>query len=435
MNADLLASMLGGGNTGGSSGNRPYEGKTIISMKAGKMEHTVQPNGKYLVSPTNRRGQINFIWKGNNSANSGMNAGNRGAGMLKFEWQDRRTKATSDELTIFPEDNLTFTKVNTGRDTDRVYLLQYPGGDGSRRFFYWMQDPSQDMDDDNCGKVSKYLRSPSECAKAAGDPVETTTNQGQPESNRPDGNNTSMSSPGMDNAALMNIMQGIGASPPANRDPPPGTATSGGQVDTLSNILENLGMPQSDGTAEQPNTATPAPTTGTAATPSAPIPAPPRAGGTLTLADLQGAMAGLATSSPPVAVVPPGPPLDELASVAAFEESGILNNEETKKKLIELLPEGQQTEKDLMENLRSPQVQQALKSLTTALCSDMDSFHSVIANFNLGTAEEGTTAFMGSGGNAIQAFLDRVSASVQKDEVEEKTSKGDGDESKKSDEK
>merc|ERR1712071_655387 len=86
------------------------------------------------------------------------------------------------------------------------------------------------------------------------------------------------------------------------------------QVDALSNILGNLGMPQPSATS--------------ASTPAAAT-APNTTGGTLTLADLQGAMAGLATHSPVVQQQMPTPPLNELATTDAVEESGILDNPDT----------------------------------------------------------------------------------------------------------
>ena len=72
----------------------------------------------------------------------------------------------------------------------------------------------------------------------------------------------------------------------------------------------------------------------------------------------------------------------------------------------------------LRENLRSPQVQQALHSLTMALVGQdddqgsLESYHSIIANFQL-TAEDGAAAM--ASGNPIQAFLDCLLASVTKE--------------------
>lgn len=52
-----------------------------------------------------------------------------------------------------------------------------------------------------------------------------------------------------------------------------------------------------------------------------------------------------------------------------------------RRSLIALLPESQQTDEGLEENLRSPQFQQAIDVLAGALQSD--SFHSVMSNLGL----------------------------------------------------
>ena len=114
MNAELLA-MLGGQMPGPSSSSRRNEdrGKTILTFKAGKMKTELQPNGKYTVTPDNRRGQISVLWQASPGAGSG--AGGSGApsggGVLKFEWKDRRTRTVVDSLTVFPEDDCTYSKV------------------------------------------------------------------------------------------------------------------------------------------------------------------------------------------------------------------------------------------------------------------------------------------------------------------------------------
>ena len=80
-----------------------------------------------------------------------------------------------------------------------------------------------------------------------------------------------------------------------------------------------------------------------------------------------------------------------------------------------------------MENLRSPQVKQCLKSLSAALCDDeggsMDSFNSILANFQL-KPEDGMLAM--AAGNPIEAFLQCVLASVQR-EKDEEVKEEDGD--------
>ena len=132
----------------------------------------------------------------------------------------------------------------------------------------------------------------------------------------------------------------------------------------------------------------------------------------LTLADLQGAMAGIQNqaASQPV-------PLTEVVTPAAI--SSIMENEGARERLIALLPEEHRSAEFLEENLRSPQVQQTLRALTQALLPDgagnMDSFYSVLANFSLESAD-GQEAMAAN--NPIQAFLDCLLASVKKESEE-----------------
>ena len=145
----------------------------------------------------------------------------------------------------------------------------------------------------------------------------------------------------------------------------------------------------------------------------APSSAAPAAGG-LTLSDLQGAMAGLATASPPgAAAASAGPPLSELASADIIDESGILDDKDVVERLTKLLPEGQQTEAMLRENIRSPQVAQSLQRLTAALADDAGSFNSIIANFQLDPAD-GMSSM--AAGNPIEAFLNCLLKDVEKKE-------------------
>jgi hypothetical protein len=233
---------------------------------------------------------------------------------------------------------------------------------------YWMQDASDENDDDICVQVNQYLANPDEA--------------------KPEGSSG--------DAAMAQAMQTSSSTTTTTTNSSSGGNTN--QVDALSNISENLGMPQQN---QQQSTAT-------ATT------------GTLTLADLQGAMSGLgASTAPAAAAAAAGPPLQEIVTPEAI--SSLLEDEAVCARLLELLPEEQQTRQHLEDNLRSPQVQQTLRSLTAALAPDdagsMEGYHSVLANFSL-DPQDGQAAL--ASGNPIQAFLDAVVASVKQDEEETK---------------
>ncbi|GMI29908.1 hypothetical protein TeGR_g1073, partial [Tetraparma gracilis] len=147
-----------------------------------------------------------------------------------------------------------------------------------------------------------------------------------------------------------------------------------------------------------------------AATPAAPVKAEgaaPAAG--LSLDMLQGALAGMAQQGGAGATQMT--PLTETVTADAVLESQILDDPAVVAKLLPLLPAGQQTEAALRDNLRSPQVRQALGSLQSALAGD--SFNSVLANFQLDTQSERVQQAMIQG-NAILAFLESVIDSVEK---------------------
>jgi hypothetical protein len=383
-------------------------------------------NGRYLVTPDPRRGTLEVNWTASSAT----------SGVLKIEWKDRRTRSVVDSLTIFPEDDCTYSKVDTGpgRGKDRVYLLQY-GNASERRFFFWMQEKEEgNQDEEFCNKINTFMADPEEAAAASrGETKKQKTPQrtnASVEQQRGDERRNDVSTRTIDPNTLQSIMQELGSSSSAGSAPQGNrNASYPVQVDALSNILENLGMPRTTagGTLNSSSSAETSTTTNAvapAATPSIPVVSAPTNRG-LTLSDLQGAMAGLATTSPSSSnsvsggtqqQQPPGPPLSEVVTVENVLESGILENDQVKQKLISLLPENQQSEERLLENLRSPQVRQCLNALSAALCDDqgrsMDNFNSILANFQL-RPEDGAIAMMA--GNPIQAFLDCVLKSVQRE--------------------
>ena len=130
-NAQDLLSILGGNAPRSAPHANPTSAeKTIMSFKAGKMNTELQPNGKYMVSPDSRRGEINIVWTttSNNSSASG--------GQLTVVWKDRRTMTAVNTYPIFPSDNATFERVETGNEADRVYLLSCGDSADSRHFFW-----------------------------------------------------------------------------------------------------------------------------------------------------------------------------------------------------------------------------------------------------------------------------------------------------------
>lgn len=363
MYSDLFDALGGGGGNPSSSGGRtgstaPDEPKPVLSFIAGKMELALQENGNYLVTPDTRRCQVNLRY--NDDSN------------LVWEWFDRREKKVIDTIRITDPVKLIRASVPPSQDADNNDRVYYWKLDSEWRMI-WLQDKEDDPT--LIDKANKILKQPVK-------PMDTSAAGGGGSAE------LGVSAPSPGNASTSSV------------------STTTRQVDALSSILENLGMPQGGDHSA---------VSGMAATPTA-AGAPASGGGTLTLADLQGAISGVQKQQE--SVNPPG--LQEIVTPDAIKS--LLESEEVRNRLMEQLPEEQRTPEFLEENLRSPQVQQTLRSLTSALMPDdhgsMDGYHSVLANFQLDAAD-GQRA-LAEGQSPIQAFLDCVLASIEKEQnVEE----------------
>lgn len=94
----------------------------LVSFNAGKMTVKPSANGKFLITPDLKKGKI-CLSRGDDQ-------------LLHFQWMDRQSGTNPEDFIIFPDD-ASFSRVDTGRAGDRVFLLQYKNS--SRRFFFWMQ--------------------------------------------------------------------------------------------------------------------------------------------------------------------------------------------------------------------------------------------------------------------------------------------------------
>jgi 26S proteasome regulatory subunit N13 len=365
MYSDLFDALGGAGSHNASTSTSTRdEPKPLLSFKAGKMDMALQENGKYTCIADTRRGQVNLKYNEENH--------------LIWEWYDRREKAVVDTIRITDPVTLARAPVPESQDADsndRVYFWKL---DDEWRMI-WLQD--KENDSELIDKANGILKKPTKPAEEVG--AEAAAG-----------------------AAASSTTPGAVSAPSPGNASTSSASTTTRQVDALSNILENLGMPQ--GETHNPNASSDAATTSDAAA----VPA-----GTLTLADLQGVMAGLQPQQQGAAN-PPG--LQEIVTPDAITE--LLANEEVRNRLLQELPEEQRSMEHLEENLRSPQVQQTLRSLTAALLPDdngsMDGYHSVLANFQLDAAAGQQT--LTDTNSPIQAFLDCVLASVEKDKEETK---------------
>ncbi|XP_069358925.1 proteasomal ubiquitin receptor ADRM1 isoform X2 [Maniola hyperantus] len=124
------------GNTsglGGSSGGN----KHLVEFRAGRM--TLKGR---MVHPDKRKGLL-YVYQGEDS-------------LMHFCWKDRTTGEVEDDLLIFPDD-CEFKRVNECT-TGRVYVLKFKSF--SKKYFFWMQEPKTDKDDELCRRINEALNNP-----------------------------------------------------------------------------------------------------------------------------------------------------------------------------------------------------------------------------------------------------------------------------------
>lgn len=114
------------------------QSKYLLEFKAGKM----QMKGT-TVKPIDKKGLV-YIHRADDN-------------LMHFCWKDRTSGQTEDDLIIFPDDT-EFKKVSQCT-TGRVYVLKFRSS--KKVLFFWLQEPSEDKDEEICKKVNDLLNNPS----------------------------------------------------------------------------------------------------------------------------------------------------------------------------------------------------------------------------------------------------------------------------------
>jgi len=223
-------------------------------------------------------------------------------GLIQFSWRDKTTGTVAEELILFPDDAV-FRKVK--ESNGRVYLLEFKNS--NRKLFYWMQDKSDEKDQENCQLINKYINNP---------------NSG----NTQGGGTEGKSGGSINSQQLYNILnrtrQGLNQT---------------GSTRTGSTEPPTTNQPTNEG--EQPQQH-------------------------INLSHLRSL---LETHSKPT-----GPTLIQILDPNEIQKSGVLDNV-TINALKEFLPEGNEsTPQSVMQNIRSPQFQQALDTFYYALRNSPD---------------------------------------------------------------
>ncbi|KAI0322036.1 proteasome complex subunit Rpn13 ubiquitin receptor-domain-containing protein [Amylostereum chailletii] len=111
---------------------------TILAFKAGR---AFRREGTNFVDPAPEKGALLI---------------DREDDFLHLLWKDRQTHETIEDLILFPTD-ATFTRVEEAGD-GRVYALKFSSSD--QRHFFWMQDASDERDEEFASNVHSLLQIP-----------------------------------------------------------------------------------------------------------------------------------------------------------------------------------------------------------------------------------------------------------------------------------
>ncbi|XDC81190.1 hypothetical protein R6Z07F_012363 [Ovis aries] len=356
-------------------GSRGSSNKYLVEFRAGKMSLKGT-----TVTPDKRKGLV-YIQQTDDS-------------LIHFCWKDRTSGNVEDDLIIFPDD-CEFKRVPQC-PSGRVYVLKFKAG--SKRLFFWMQEPKTDQDEEHCRKVNEYLNNPPMpgalgASGSGGHELSALGGNGHlpgcavsPDLSTfcPAGEGGLQSLLGnMSHSQLMQLIgpAGLGGLGGLGALTGPGLASLLGSGGPPASSSSSSSRSQSAAVTPSSTTsstrATPAPSAPAAASATSPSPAPSSGDGASTaaspaqpiqLSDLQSI---LATMSVPAG--PGGGQQVDLASVLTPEiMAPILANADVQERLLPYLPSGEslpQTAEEIQNTLTSPQFQQALGMFSAALAS------------------------------------------------------------------
>ncbi|XP_029974651.1 proteasomal ubiquitin receptor ADRM1-like isoform X1 [Salarias fasciatus] len=352
------------------SGSRGSSSKYLVEFRAGKM--TLKGN---IVMPDKRKGMV-YIQQSDDS-------------LIHFCWKDRTTGNVDDDLIIFPDD-CEFKRVNQCT-TGRVYVLKFKAG--SKRLFFWMQEPKTDKDEEYCRKVNEFLNNPPipGAPGSGGGGHELSALGGEGGLQNLLGNMshnqlmqligpTGLGGLGLGALAGPGLANLLGSGGPATSSSSSSSRSQSTAATPSSGSAPRLSSSQTPSTPAAPAASTTSSSSSTAA-PAAPAatqtPAIPASAGSpsahqpIQLSDLQSI---LATMNVPAAgaAAAQGSAVD-LTSVCTPEMMApILTNAEVQQRLLPFLPSGEsllQSGQEIQDTLNSPQFQQSMSMFSSALAS------------------------------------------------------------------
>lgn len=293
--------------------------------------------------------------------------------LTHFCWKDRTSGTVEDDLIIFPDD-CEFKKVEQCKD-GRVFLLKFKSS--NRKLFFWLQEPSNEKDDEYCRKVNELLNNPPSAGGSSGGG-----------SRGGDGNDLQYMLNSMSQQQLMQLFGGVGNmgglssllgsinrnsggnSRTSSAATPARTAGAGGTA-SLTTTPANQTQPATPKAPKKDNNGTASETTtGGAASPaSTPNPEASR----VLLSELQNYLAGINSGAGGSRTN-----VDLSTSLTSESINSILSDPERLEQLRQHLPaidedgkplEPSEVKQQLKDTLASPQFQQALSMFSNALQS------------------------------------------------------------------
>jgi len=396
--------MATGALFGGPAG-RPQT-KNLVEFRAGKMNM----RGK-MVHPDKRKGQV-YVYQSEDS-------------LMHFCWKDRTKGTVEDDLIIFPDD-IEFKRV-AQCTTGRVYLLRFSSS--NRKFFFWMQEPKSDKDEELSKKVNEVLNNPptpgsSRAGSGAGGaggfgglPPELAAGLGEGDLQNLLGNMSQqqlmqlLGGMGMGGVGGLSSLMGGRANTGQSESTPPSRAHSspGPRASTTDSTTSATPRPITAATTGTGPATTSTPATGTAATPAT---AASAAGQNIQLSDLQNILTGFGGAG---GSAEPKENVDLTKALTPEIMIPILANKDVQERLIPFLPEGEtlpKTEAELRATVQSPQFNQAMNSFSAALASGQ--LGPLMNQFNLGE-DVVNAAAQGD----VEAFVKAMQASLNKKEGDE----------------
>ncbi|AWP10018.1 ADRM1 [Scophthalmus maximus] len=352
------------------SGSRGSSSKYLVEFRAGKM--TLKGN---VVTPDKRKGSV-YVQQSDDS-------------LIHFCWKDRTTGNVDDDLIIFPDD-CEFKRVSQCT-TGRVYVLKFKAG--SKRLFFWMQEPKTEKDEEFCRKVNEYLNNPpipGAPGSGGGSSHELSALGGEGGLQNLLGNMSHnqlmqlIGPTGLGGLGGLGALAGpglanlLGGGGPATSSSSSSSRSQSAAATPSSGAAPRLSTSQAPTTPVTPAAAAASPTTVAPTTPAAAqTPLTPASVGSPTshqpiqLSDLQSILATMNVPAAAAAAAQ-GPGVD-LASVCTPEMMApILTNAEVQQRLLPFLPSGEsllQSTEEIQNTLNSPQFQQSMSMFSSALAS------------------------------------------------------------------